>query len=588
MAFFERIKKIYNEADKALGGILPGGDMQRAPVTERDTVSDSRVEQPTEVDTSKQTTTRDVLESVNTSRGSTNRNRSSSNNDRNVRVNDTDVDLSNVTFAGQEEPLPLTDSVNGNRAPGINTQIRPTTNESVSAPPIVMDPIEKSYITRTGNYEYDFSTPEGLNERIQNIGDVLSVSLNPFSQNRVQANINNPSLRWAVEAVANNPYETAALATAAKAAYTAANQVIQGLSATGTAALSGNVLAGNVAKTATGGVTQTIGRATLNPKTARTAVAATWPVVQQVFKKNSNWIMGLIIAEGWTLGGASNLRGDAMRAFQFAQDDAIAIGDYQTARELKGYMDDLTNRTKWEAIEDALPLWGLFTTGQDFIESQKIVSEISDEALNKLEAQNEADAIIENKIQNGTATEADLRAYAEANPFSPIAQALQDRDSGEDYIDPNTGEFVDGAKDQLETEISDNRLMAGEELARRILDNNMSAEEIINDPDIRAFALDSNNQFSSITKLYNEAIAATGRGNFYGDGSGGASVPPSTLGFGLLNTGGATKNVDEEEQDDAETSTKESQSLNSLSLEVFGVNFSELSDVQKEILRGQN
>ena len=44
---------------------------------------------------------------------------------------------------------------------------------------------------------------------VQNVRDVLGIALNPFSQERIVANVNNLIVKWGLETAANNPYTTA-------------------------------------------------------------------------------------------------------------------------------------------------------------------------------------------------------------------------------------------------------------------------------------------------------------------------------------------------------------------------------------------
>lgn len=69
-----------------------------------------------------------------------------------------------------------------------------------------------SYITQTGQYQYDFFSKEGQLERLQNIKDTLNSSFNLIDKNRasVVANIDNPTGKAALELAANHPYTTAA------------------------------------------------------------------------------------------------------------------------------------------------------------------------------------------------------------------------------------------------------------------------------------------------------------------------------------------------------------------------------------------
>lgn len=64
-----------------------------------------------------------------------------------------------------------------------------------------------------------FFSLSGQAERIKNFGNVLSIAVNPFSKDKVIANVKDKTLKAGTEFVANNPYTTALIAaTGASAA----------------------------------------------------------------------------------------------------------------------------------------------------------------------------------------------------------------------------------------------------------------------------------------------------------------------------------------------------------------------------------
>lgn len=627
MGIFQRIKQAYTKVDERLGGVLPGGapragsvtttpTVPTAPVTTRD-VLDSvrqtvntapvapRSASPTVLTDSvnRGTSTSDVLSSV--SSGPAYRSRTPSdprflneNGSANAVQND-GVSSGNLV----EEQVPLTDSVVGEPERGFASEISPVQPEATpdtgytirNGQLLELTP-DTSYITRTGQYEFDFFTEEGLRERGRNIGGVLNAGFNPWSKESVVANINNPVARWGSEAVANNPYEAALYVTGVAGAYKAAFKTVTGLVKTGQAAMKGEVLIGSVAKSATGVKTLSPAlMAKLNPRTARSATTVVSTMAQRLYK-NPAMMTGLIIGGAWTAVTSANMRGDSVRSLQIAMDEAVSVNDFETAEALMERIDDLNNRDAWETIMDNIPFIGAVKTGGEFTMDSVMAAKATEALMNQKKAKIQADILLEQKIQSGTATQADLEAYAISNPFSDIAKTLDLQKTGRDYIDPQSGEFVEGAIAEFEREFKDGRLGSGEALARRILDNQMTAQEIANDEEIRRFALDSNNTFSPVTKLYNEAIVAMGRGNLFGSGDATVFEPPSTLGFGLLRTSGterpASKNATPEESasiDNVNSSsgrdlltTGTDTSVNGISQELFGTTYSNLNAVQRD------
>lgn len=56
-----------------------------------------------------------------------------------------------------------------------------------------------------------FASKETFFKQLKNVGDVLSIALNPFSKDKIVADVKNPIAKSVLEAGANNPYTTALL-----------------------------------------------------------------------------------------------------------------------------------------------------------------------------------------------------------------------------------------------------------------------------------------------------------------------------------------------------------------------------------------
>lgn len=87
-----------------------------------------------------------------------------------------------------------------------------------------------------------FFSFSGQKERLSNVAAVLNIAVNPFSKDKVVANVSSPTAKAALEFGANNPYTTAGIVSlgAASVTRTAISSGIAGLS-TGTKVAAGAV-----------------------------------------------------------------------------------------------------------------------------------------------------------------------------------------------------------------------------------------------------------------------------------------------------------------------------------------------------------
>lgn len=551
MGFFDKIKKVYNKVDTKLGGYLPGGQTPQ------------EVKQPVQPQPVQPITTIPSAQEGD-----------------NVTVQDLD------RVAKAPSTTTVKSDVSGGK--GIPVQSQPTVPQEQTGTqelPIGVDLIQRqknidaervldsspgnSYITITGEYLNPFFSPEGQKERFTNMGNTLNSAFNPFAQRDVQSNVNNVQTKWLTEAAGNNPYETALYLTGAKTAYTAVDKLISssvklGKSLVAGETLFGETIIGEVAASATGKqVLRYAGEKALNPKSARLIIKSIVPTARALFK-NPFVVIGLLGTMAMTIPFSENPRGDAVLALGIAIAEANKIGDLQSAEEMTEMLEDLTNDDAWDKTAKYIPGVNLFKGEKEKRDAIVLTVKASNRAADIKRDKLIADSIIEEKVKNGTATPEDIEAYSVSNPNSAIA-FQRDED----------------IQTELKNEIKAGRLGAGQEIADRILYDKMSAYDIINDEEIKSFALDPNNQFSAITKLYTEATAAIGRGNFFGSGGGGRTInePPSTLNFGLLQTGGETRQ-EKIEQEVPEGTT----SLNERALELFGIPYAQLTKEQKEQL----
>jgi len=247
-------------------------------------------------------------------------------------------------------------------------------------------------------------------------------------------------------------------------------------------------------------------------------------------------IIGMSI---WSGMDRKNSYGDTIQTLSYRRDDFYKDGDIERGDEIQDLMDEAT-----ELYEDGNEIWAspwtAATQKKSFIDSTKsagdklresmVEKQAGDELRNKLDERfmSEIDEMTSEEILN----DSDIKEFAldPENWSTRTVEAFARAESQADWSKTETESIMTEISNALNTD--DERLMR-KKLA-------MTDEEFINDPEVIAFIQDSANSFSGTLKLYDQAFArfAGQSGGVSGGEAGGYSVGPSTLNFGLLNTGG--------------------------------------------------
>jgi len=571
MGILDTIKEKYKQIDREyLGGYLPGGP---TPTEVRNPqVSQQPVQSQPLVGLQPSATPADVIKAIEQPVEPAAR---PSSVDRYFSERQAPVSVPSLARTAEMTPTPVP------AAPVVRT-----TNTTAAQARVGERPI--SHIERTGKYEFDFFTPEGQKERIANMAEVMKIAINPFDKDRIVSNVNQKQVDWLLETGANNPYKVAATAAAATLA-------VQGIYswATSTAAFGDAALKGQLAL-------QPVVAAS-NTKTATAITSVVYNYAKSYAIKNPLVIVGLAVGYMYSLGQVENPRGDALLALSIAIPKANAAGDFESAEEMTRLAEEINNPNLWDKIAVYIPGVGYKLAEKEKAEAAALVIEANNRQTEMEKIKLEATKGMEAKIKAGIATEEEQIQFARDNPFNPLSDSIIKRQEGKDYIDPVTGQLVlgsisldkqaeydrqrakqqaaDEAKDRLKAELEDAQNARDEELARRF--ERMTDQEFINDPEIIVFTQDSKNAFSLTTKLYDQAFARV-MASRPRDTEGNELIQeaPSTLNFGLLDTGGELRS---KKPSDLPVDIQ-SINLNSVAQQLFGVSYDELTPGQRAIV----
>ena len=234
-------------------------------------------------------------------------------------------------------------------------------------------------------------------------------------------------------------------------------------------------------------------------------------------------IPGAAVFSVWSGAQKDNYVGDSIQQLSIAQSQMYSDGNIEEGdavgelmKDVVAYDNSLSSKIPWYNRAKGLEI---FMTSS--LEANKLKKELADK---KRESEEIIQSLIP-KLNDETITDYELGMLEE--------------------LDPDNFNLADYYKDVAETEVADTGLAEGDALRDRILSEGqdgglMTDEQIVNDPAIRTFALDSRNSFGPIAKIYQQALARyiAGGGASQGDSQPATrNEPGSTLGFGLLNTG---------------------------------------------------
>ena len=523
MGIFDRIKETYRKVDTKLGGYLPGAvkpsEVKASKAVATPVATPAEIIGRTPLNSKGQTSASGLPEIPESTKSS-------------LPIQQTDNPKMDYSFTPEEH-------AQNNAAAGAAAEagVPYTAPEPVGR--IRTEPLP-TYHEQYGRYEYKIGQDGWAEERLINMGNVMKTSANPFDKEHIRSTTSSNFVNKVLEAGANNPYDTALISVTGinlvKKAYT----TIKSAGSLGKTIETGKI--GQYAKT---------GWTTLKTKSVGQIVLD----AAKLIDANKAWILAGFGIFSMGVGAAfMNARnqaqvfndlGDLSQSFSITLGNLVDIGDEEGAEEMRQLIYDTdTLLETLDNKDDGLfkNMKDVYIAGRDKVKLLAEQTRISSEANERKKAKDIVNDALKNKIENGDASDAEKEAYLKENP--------------------NDYGIKDILKDEATTGVEDAGLAAGDALVSRIftegLDGGlMSDEQLINDPAIRAFVLDSRNQFGAVKKIYDQALAryvAAGGTIQGGSGTIGSIEPASTLGFGLLSTGsqykegvGATEGVDTEE-----------------------------------------
>jgi hypothetical protein len=308
--------------------------------------------------------------------------------------------------------------------------------------------------------------------------------------------------------------------------------------------------------------------------------------------------IGVSIWSGFSL---RNSYSDTQQQLGIMETNLLKAGDFEGAEQVRILKEE--NTVWYESVNHIFsePVTAGVGVAKFVDATEKAADILRESELSKAEkrdARNALDISFTDSVLNQQMTpeeivaDPDIKAFAEdpENTFTNTNKVYNDavaqisRQVGFEESDVAQAEEEQQQEEQ-ERAVDVDRLQAGQDLIDRILRDRPTAQDLVDDAEIRAWALDPNNTFSAITKLYNEAVAAIGRGAFFGDEGGGVRTridPPSTLNFGLLQTG--SELIEEKEGTPPEAVTA-AETDEEAAQRIFGVSFASLTEAQKEVVR---
>lgn len=202
-----------------------------------------------------------------------------------------------------------------------------------------------------------------VGQRLQNVVDVYKISLNPFSDERIIAEVNNAPIKYGLEGAANNPFTTALVISGLYHAGAAGMAAYKGLSVTA------------ATQTAITGVEVGVGQIAVNTVTTKLAETT---LIQAGFTVGA--IMALKSGvESFTFGNFQIA--EAMDKISFARTKAAEEGKWELVEQLNTLMDEILYPSGWDWVISKTP-WLTAQRGiRKNLDAAKLQREVDDEII---------------------------------------------------------------------------------------------------------------------------------------------------------------------------------------------------------------
>lgn len=254
----------------------------------------------------------------------------------------------------------------------------------------------------------------------KNVVDVLKIAANPFSNEKIQANVSNPLAKALLEAGANNPYETAGIAAGA---LTAVRGLMSGFKAA-------------TSQTAVQAAKQ-IGRSTtlqkntvehlIETNTVSQKITATWLAKAAKGLKNPSTVVGTLMAALGSYPFAGFLKEEALQTIGFAVNTAYNNNDIEGAEEALKLQRDILNPGLWDEIKSKIPYVNVLNSLDDFYAAATMKMAVDEQLVKDMKVKienNETDAQYYERVNNARAAEQEAQRQADEEYYSQIQDRL--------------------------------------------------------------------------------------------------------------------------------------------------------------------
>lgn len=211
------------------------------------------------------------------------------------------------------------------------------------------------------------ATPGGW----KNVVDVLSIAVNPFTDKRIEANVNGFGGRL-LEAGANNPFTTAAFATGVvsliRGTVSAVATAVQNWGRVGTVVPAWQAAGvGSVGGTA----------ATAVSNTATKKATASYLTRMVRYAKSPRNVVGALLASIGSYPFAGFIKEEALQTLDFGVSSAVRNNDPDGAREAVEFIDEVLEPGLWDQILQSIPFANVVANLRDYYNAATIKNDIN-------------------------------------------------------------------------------------------------------------------------------------------------------------------------------------------------------------------
>lgn len=196
---------------------------------------------------------------------------------------------------------------------------------------------------------------------LQNVADVLKIALNPFSRDKITANVENPTLKKILELGANNPYTTAGLISGVGGLLKGAISSITGATTKTAVTQAGRV--------GTAGLFKQVGSSTAGTfatNAATKTVTAGWLTRIAAATKSPQFVAGTLMAAIGSYPFAGFIKEEALQTLGFSVRTALDNDDFEGAEQALDQTKEILDPGMWSEIKSNIPFVNVLDNLDDF------------------------------------------------------------------------------------------------------------------------------------------------------------------------------------------------------------------------------